>query len=475
MKKQPYLLGVIVMLAGTAGPRVQAEDWPTYRHDNRRSGVSSESLNVPLSLDWQVQSPLPPQPAWTGPAKWDSYANMNNLKPMRNFDPVFYTVVARGRVYFSSSVDHGIHCLDLESGREIWTFFTNGPVRVAPTIAQDRLFSGSDDGQIYCLNPLTGTRQWTYRPATEDKTLVNNGHLISTWPCRTGVLVQDDIVYAAASLLPWEATYICALDANTGKDQGRPGLYNKTHAHMTAQGPLLASARNVYISQGRQAPLIISRDTGELQKNVGRSGFGGVFGLLTEDDTFVHGHGQNHGAQGELRVFDKERHDLLMTYPKATVMVIHQDTLYVQAEGQLQALQRGRYLRLQSEKHVLQTKGKDLQSKLKKIPADQPSARAPLERDIKTIAGQIKAIEAELPRCVQWRTKNSCSLDLILVGDTLYAGGVDRVVAHEARTGNLCWQAEVPGRAFGLTAAQGRLLVSTDQGTLLCFQEEQGL
>ncbi len=475
MRKKRCLLGVLVMLAGAARLPVQAEDWPTYRHDNRRSGVTSESLNVPLSLDWQVQSPLPPRPAWTGPAKWDAYANMNNLKPMRNFDPVFYTVVARGRVYFSSSADHGIHCLDLESGRESWTFFTNGPVRVAPSIAQDRLFSGSDDGRIYCLNPSTGTLHWTYRPAAEEQTLVNNGQLISTWPCRTGALVQDGIVYAAASLLPWEATYVCALDANTGKDQGRSGLYKRTHAHMTAQGPLLASPRNVYVSQGRQAPLIISRDTGELQKNVGGSGFGGVFGLLTEDETLVHGRGQNHGSQGELRVFDKERHDLLMTYPKATVMVIHQDRLYVQAEGHLQALERERYLRLQAEKQVLQTKGKELQGKLKKIPSDQTAAKAPLERDLKTLSGQIKAIEAELPQCVQWRTQNTCALDLILVGDTLYAGGEDRVVAYEARTGDLCWQAEVPGRAFGLTAAQGRLLVSTDQGTLLCFQEEQAL
>ena len=30
--------------------------------------------------------------AWTGPAKWDSYANLRRLESMRNFDPAFFVV-----------------------------------------------------------------------------------------------------------------------------------------------------------------------------------------------------------------------------------------------------------------------------------------------------------------------------------------------------------------------------------------------
>ena len=47
-----------------------ADDWPTYRHDNRRSAVSPEGLHQPLQEDWVYRAPRPPQTAWAGPARW---------------------------------------------------------------------------------------------------------------------------------------------------------------------------------------------------------------------------------------------------------------------------------------------------------------------------------------------------------------------------------------------------------------------
>lgn len=462
-------LTAIVCLIGSLGPSLYAEAWPTYRHDNRRSGVTSESLELPFILSWQFQSPLPPQPAWSGPAKWDSYAKINYLKPMRNFDPVFYTVSADGRVYFGSSVDDGIHCLDLQSGREVWTVFTDAPVRVAPAYEGDRVYAGSDDGRLYCVNADSGAEQWTVTLAESRRSLANNGRLISTWPCRTGALVQEGIVYGTASLLPWEDTFICALDALTGGDRG-PGLYRKVYPQLTTQGPLLASSRHLYVSQGRQAPLVLTRADGRLLKSVGKSGFGGVFGLLTEDETFVHGHGQNHGSYGELRAFDAQQHDLLMTYPKATTIVSHANRLYIQVEGQLRALQRDSYLRLQKEKTALQAKRQAQQEKLKKLKSEQKEQKAALERDIEALRADIAAVEAQLPSTLRWQVDSDCALDLILAGDTLFAGGDGRVVAYAAASGVPRWEVSVPGRAFGLTVADGHLLISTDRGAILCFR-----
>ena len=37
-------------------PFAHAEDWPTYRHDNRRSGVSAEQLPAQLSEAWTYKS-----------------------------------------------------------------------------------------------------------------------------------------------------------------------------------------------------------------------------------------------------------------------------------------------------------------------------------------------------------------------------------------------------------------------------------
>ena len=41
---------------------VHANDWPTYRHDNRRSGVSQEQLPVQLKEAWVYKSSAPPRP-----------------------------------------------------------------------------------------------------------------------------------------------------------------------------------------------------------------------------------------------------------------------------------------------------------------------------------------------------------------------------------------------------------------------------
>ncbi|MEZ6079988.1 MAG: hypothetical protein R3C56_31230 [Pirellulaceae bacterium] len=49
---------------------VVADEWLTYRHDQHRSGVSSEELPTgPLARVWQWQSPLPPVSAWPDAAQ----------------------------------------------------------------------------------------------------------------------------------------------------------------------------------------------------------------------------------------------------------------------------------------------------------------------------------------------------------------------------------------------------------------------
>ncbi|UCD53403.1 MAG: PQQ-binding-like beta-propeller repeat protein, partial [Phycisphaerales bacterium] len=68
-----------------------------------------------------------------------------------------------------------------------------------------------------------------------------------------------------------------------------------------------------------------------------------------------------------------------------------------------------------------------------------------------------------------WRVPSDCPFELILAGDTLIAGGEDKVAAYEAATGREVWTASVEGRAYGLAVSQGRLLVSTDLGRIVCF------
>ena len=124
----------------------QAADWPTYQHDYARTGVARESLLAPFTDGWVHRSRHAPRPAWRGEAKWDGWNKVYDLKSRQIFDYAYHPVIADGLLYYGSSADDKIYCLDAATGEQRWTFFTEGPVRLAPTIAEGRVFVGSDDG-----------------------------------------------------------------------------------------------------------------------------------------------------------------------------------------------------------------------------------------------------------------------------------------------------------------------------------------
>ncbi|HJO52967.1 MAG TPA: PQQ-binding-like beta-propeller repeat protein, partial [Verrucomicrobiota bacterium] len=229
------------MLLLVTALNLQAEDWPTYRHDNRRSGVSSEQLPAQLKEAWTYKSPAPPQTAWSGPAKWDAFSGNKDLQSMRNFDPAFFVTTAGQDVYFGSSVDNAVHCIDARTGKERWVFFTDSAVRFPPTAANGKLYFGSDDGFAYCIDAKTAEEVWRHRPLVDKRHTPSNGKLISLWPCRSGVLVQGKRAYFAASMLPWETSYLCAVDALTGRPEGT-GCFEAKQTKVTLQGALLASS-----------------------------------------------------------------------------------------------------------------------------------------------------------------------------------------------------------------------------------------
>ncbi|MFP6598128.1 MAG: PQQ-binding-like beta-propeller repeat protein, partial [Candidatus Hydrogenedentota bacterium] len=149
MTSHRWKTSISMAILALSAVAVSAEDWPTYQHDNRRSGSTSEDLEFPFNSTWTFKSQRSPQNAWEGPAKWDAYSTQSDLQSMRNFDPAFYVTVVKNRLYFGSSADDAAHCLDATTGEEKWTFFTNGPVRIPPTISDGKAYFGSDDGNAY--------------------------------------------------------------------------------------------------------------------------------------------------------------------------------------------------------------------------------------------------------------------------------------------------------------------------------------
>ena len=74
----------VLLAAIVTGPG-EAADWPTLRHDQRRSGATPERLEVAaLQPAWVHRPVAAPRPAWPGPARWDAYVKRPQIASMRS-------------------------------------------------------------------------------------------------------------------------------------------------------------------------------------------------------------------------------------------------------------------------------------------------------------------------------------------------------------------------------------------------------
>ena len=80
-----------------------------------------------------------------------------------------------------------------------------------------------------------------------------------------------------------------------------------------------------------------------------------------------------------------------------------------------------------------------------------------------------KVTPMDTRRFEKWRTKVGWIYTIILAGDKVIAGGKGSVVVLSAEDGKVLWRATVDGKARGLAVADGRLIVSTTTGKIICF------
>ncbi|MDA1016860.1 MAG: PQQ-binding-like beta-propeller repeat protein [Planctomycetota bacterium] len=250
----------IFVLAVLQASSIHAEDWPMWRHDVGRTGASQTSLPARLVLKWSRE--LPPN----SPAYKDQ-----RLQFDRGYEPI---VLGR-RMFVASAFDDSVTAFDTETGRQLWKFFTDGPVRFAPVGGTGRVLFGSDDGHFYCVKASSGDLIWKFRAVPSNRRLLGNGRLISVWPVRGGPVLQNDKVYFAAGVWPLEGVFVYCLDAATGKvvwlNDRTSYLYGQ-HPHGTEgfgglapQGYLLIDGEDLIVPCSNAYPARFDLATGALK------------------------------------------------------------------------------------------------------------------------------------------------------------------------------------------------------------------
>ena len=444
---------------------VIAEDWPTFQLDNQRSGITSEHIDVPLHCQWVLTPRQKPHAAWEeSPAKQDFWQGFKNLKPRSLFDRANYVSIAGNRIFFGSSSDDMICCRDLESGEERWVFFMEGPVRFAPTLYEGKVYSGSDDGSVYCLDAEDGKLIWKYNPFPNKHLIIGNGRMISACPIRTSILVQNRIVYFCAGIFPLEGVYLCALHTSDGSV-----LWQKTMSD-SPQGYLLSTTENLFIPTGNTNPLVYGMESGSKLGSFSQGRSGGTYAIIV-DNKIVSGPGYTESGSDWLNTFDTDSHARVASF-QGNHVIVTDSFSYLHTDDRLTAIDRDRYFKANAREVELENRSKEIREKLKKLDKNTETMQMTSFIDeLTTIQEEITRNVEEKNASVLWAVSCAHPYSLIATDTLLFAGGDNEVAAYQKSDGAILWKGEVTGQAYGLAVSERSLLVSTDQGTIHRFSE----
>jgi len=433
-----------------------------------------------LNLQWVHRSAHSPMGAWPEPLR------EFHRQP---FDYAYQMVSASGLLLYGSSADCKLYALDAGSSKVKWTFFTGGPVRFSPVISDSKVYAGSDDGFVYCLELDEGKLLWKRRIGPRDDLVVGNERMISRWPLRSGVLVKDGIVYVTAGMWNVDGVYIVALDAETGRiiwqndsanyiylvaTHGEEGIVN-----VPPQGYLLENEGTLIVPTGRGQPAGFDLATGKLlwyQVEWGKPHHaGGSWAFVndgivltmdrkcnagvapipydnTEDEYF---HNWPQGLMG----WDTQTGDERMAVAGLRRAVAADGIIYCANVGTLVAADFAKLKR-----HCWDLRGV-IVSKAEKL-----GANAGWMKKFGIEAAQSKLNAIYTTGRTGWETKCPAPVyDMIVAGDKVYLGCEDKIVAYNKHSGKKVFDANVNGRVRGIIAAGGRLYASTDVGKIYCF------
>jgi len=479
--------------------QVSADNWPTYAHDNQRSGVTPERLAPPLALQWVFSSPFPPAPGWALPA--GGYGARKN-KPNVSHDDAFRVVSADNSAYFCSSGENCVYALDASTGKVKWRFFAGGAPRMAPVIWKQKVYFGSDDGVFHCLDARSGRIVWKLNCAPTGEQMLGHGRLLSLWPIRAGAMIENGVAYLTAGLFPSEGVYFFAVDASTGRVLWRRRLDTGGRGGPSPQGYMLSGADSIFMTS-RVAPTRWSKTDGRniplntpipsVKNAAYRYHNGGSYAQIWNGKNIVYGQAAILAYDPDKIVVDKYKRkhkgDLLFNWFNARTIVFKGQRAYVATDYHIMSVEQKQLPLLaagecrefeEAYKSHSVAHRMDLMAQYDQIvKAHGPNHPKALRMKVTSLKwgaakwakwpAAAKKLFARMEKKCAWMTPIVANESMIIAGDVIYAGGADRVVALDAGSGKELWAAKTASRIRGLAIANARLFVSTIDGKVRCF------
>ncbi len=159
---------------------------------------------------------------------------------------------------FVASLEGEFYAVDTTNGQMQWSYATGGPIKSSPTLANGRVYFGSDDGKLYVLDAATGAYVWSYDVGSSIKS--------SPW-------VTDGAVFFAS-----DAGTIYAVEFSSGPPQIETTALDTIDVESSSSQQLNAS--------GGTGILSWSLLLGKLPEGITLSSSGLLSGTALESGTF---------------------------------------------------------------------------------------------------------------------------------------------------------------------------------------------
>jgi outer membrane protein assembly factor BamB len=423
-------------LATVGLQQIQAEDWPTWRFDAGRHAATPEQLPNELNLQWTKVLPKL-KPAWPEDVRLQ-------------FDASYEPVISGELLYFGSSHDDSVTAVDLKTGNAVWNFVTDGPVRFAPLVHAGRVYFGSDDGCLYCVDANGGRLLWRFQAAPNSRKVIGSERLISVWPVRGGPVLVDGRIHFTVGVWPFEGAFLYSLDAETGavvqKTQDSIEHDVVTLDNMTPQGYLAATDASLFIPQGRSGVAILNRKTQKFGKFSYRTSTVTTYHVSVTDRWLFHG----------SVTFDMPAKKQISSSTRAPVI--------------------GNNVMFAAEAKTVNTYDLSAVKMIEKTDRRGKKTQVPMLNKLWSVA--TSALHAGLSDKEKTEVGKHLPVVDLLAGKQLYGhqGGLVFALSFDGQKPRVTWKTRVEGEVTTMIAANGRLVVVSQNGetsTLQCFAAQK--